>query len=75
MCLSLTMVRADFDYASPQPQGGYDDVNWSTMEEICDLSKCSIGLVYNIICNYGDFRPILYREKSLVHRNSPDNAG
>ena len=31
------------------------------MEEICDLPKCSIGLVYNIIYNYGDF--------SEVHKN------
>ena len=25
------------------------------MEDICDLAKCSIGLVYNVICNYRDF--------------------
>jgi len=69
------MVRADFDYASPQPQGGYYDIDQSTMEEICDLAKCSIGLVYNVICNYRGFGPILHQEKSLVHRTSPDNAG
>ena len=36
-------------------------IDWMTMEEICDLPKCSIGLVYNIIYNYGDF--------SEVHKN------
>jgi len=69
------MVRADFNYAFPQLQGEYYDIDQSTMEEILDLAKYSIGLVYNVICKYRDFRPILYQEKSLVHRTSPDNAG
>jgi len=31
----------------------YEDLK--TMEEIRDLSRCSIGLVYNVIRNYRDF--------------------
>ncbi|KJA20311.1 hypothetical protein HYPSUDRAFT_43211 [Hypholoma sublateritium FD-334 SS-4] len=30
-------------------------VELKTMEEIRDLAHCSIGLVYNVICNYRDF--------------------
>jgi len=30
-------------------------IDQMTMEEICDLTKCSIGLVYNVIRNYRDF--------------------
>ena len=63
----ITMVRAvsDFTFPSIMPLHLSNNlkeciVQWyyidrMTMEEIRDLAKCSIGLVYNVIRNYRDF--------------------
>jgi len=44
-------------------------IDQMTMEEICDLAKCSISLVYNIIHNYRDFGQV--RNPFTCHAGQP----